>query len=189
MCSSDLQGFGDGTVAGTLPLYGFFAQDSWKVRRNLTLDFGLRYEVDQRKSPLPTDKNNLAPRFGFAWDPKGDGKTSIRGGYGFFYAPTYFQIDYVANALGIVNGRRQIAQVLTTIQTAGPAAANNIYTTLLRQGVIKVPTPGRGIQPSDLTQFGISVSQTGALPPFSVTFENSPNYVNPYSQQIGRAHV
>ena len=57
------------------------------------------------------------------------------------------------------------------------------YTTLLRQGVIKVPTPGRGIQPSDLTQFGISVSQTGALPPFSVTFENSPNYVNPYSQQ------
>jgi hypothetical protein len=177
------QGFGDPVVKANYPYYGLFVQDSWKVKRNLTLDLGLRYEVDTRKSPLRTDKNNIAPRFGFAWDPAGDGKTTIRGGYGIFYSPIYFQIDYVVNALGVVDGRRQIPQVLTTIQTQGPAAANNIFTTLRRQGVITVPRPSRRIEPSDLTQFGITVSQTGPIPPFSVIFEASPDYANPYSQQ------
>ena len=177
------QGFGDSLVKATYPFYGFFLQDSWKARRNLTFDIGLRYEIDTRKSPLATDKNNVAPRFGFSWDPFGDGRTSVRGGYGIFYAPIYFQIDYVVNALGVVNGKRQIPQVLTTIQTAGPAAANNVYSTLRRQGVIGLPRSARRIQPSDLAQFGISVSQTGPTPPFSVIFDSAPNYVNPYSQQ------
>ena len=99
---------------------GFFVQDEWKVRRNLTLTFGLRYEYSSPKydtqnrsfslaygqqSTMFTnapkgllfpgdagaprganfpDKNDWAPRFGFAWDPKGNAKTSIRGGFGVF---------------------------------------------------------------------------------------------------------
>ncbi len=177
------QGFGDPVVRNTYPFYGFFAQDSWKVRPGLTLDFGLRYELDIRKSPLPRDKNNFAPRFGFAWDPVGDGKTVFRGGYGIFYSPIYFQIDYVVNALGLVDGRRQIAQVLTTIQNPPPASANNIWTTLRRQGVIGLPSSSRSIEAADLRQFGINISQTGPIPPLSVLFENSPDYVNAYSQQ------
>ncbi len=100
--------------------YGF-AQDEWRVRKNLTLTLGLRYEYSTPKldtqgrsfniipgaqstrfpnAPLGIvfpgdpgaprgvnfpDKDNFAPRIGFAWDPRGDGKTSFRGGFGIFY--------------------------------------------------------------------------------------------------------
>jgi hypothetical protein len=183
LAQSYQQGFGDPTVLSTDPFYGLYIQDSWKVRPNLTLNIGLRYELDDRRDPIPTDTNNFAPRFAFAWDPFNDKKTAVRGGYGIFYSPIYYQIDYVVNALGIINGHRQIAQVLTTIQTAGPAAANNIFTTLRRQGVIGVPTPTRMITSADLAQFGITITHTGAIPPYTVLFENSAEYVNPYSQQ------
>ena len=67
---------------------GSFVQDDWRIRNNLTLNLGLRYDVEIIKDipdwPAPTDKNNIDPRVGFAWDPKGDQKWSIRGGFGRF---------------------------------------------------------------------------------------------------------
>ena len=84
--------------------FGFFAQDTWRATRKLTVNYGVRYDVEI--SPLfapatainaaaekqfgvvegiPRDYNNVAPRIGLAWDPKGDGKTVVRAGYGLFY--------------------------------------------------------------------------------------------------------
>ena len=67
---------------------GSFFQDDWRVRSNLTLNLGLRYDVEIIRNipdyPAPTDKNNLDPRVGFAWDPKGDQKWAVRGGFGRF---------------------------------------------------------------------------------------------------------
>jgi hypothetical protein len=64
---------------------GPFVQDDWRVRPNLTLSFGLRYEVQT----LVSDYRDFAPRFGFAWAPhtdkNGHAKTVIRGGSGIFY--------------------------------------------------------------------------------------------------------
>ena len=177
------QGSGNPTVASTQPYSAFYVQDSWRVRPNLTLDLGVRYEIDVRKAPVPTDKNNFAPRAAFAWTLPGHSNTVVRGAYGIFYSPTYYQIDWVVNALNEVNGERPIAQAFTSILTPGPAAANNIFTTLRNQGAIGIPVPTGAIGPAQVAPFGITFPHSGPLPPFSVLFGINPNFVNPYSQQ------
>jgi hypothetical protein len=95
--------------------YDWYAQDTWKIRRNLTLTLGLRYQLDGvpfeenanfsnlLESPTSAppltmsivgpgagnqlynnDYSNIEPRVGFSWDPRGNGKTAIRGAYGIF---------------------------------------------------------------------------------------------------------
>jgi len=60
---------------------GFFAQDEWRVRPNLTLSYGVRYENET----IIKDRNNFAPRVALAYDPFRSGKTVIRLGAGIFY--------------------------------------------------------------------------------------------------------
>ena len=69
-------------------VFSGFAQDEWRVAHNLTLNYGVRYDVevvhDIPDWPAPVDKNNVDPRVGFNWDPRGDGRWSVRGGAGRF---------------------------------------------------------------------------------------------------------
>ena len=95
--------------------YDWYLQDTWKLRRNLTLTLGVRYQLDgvpyeehanfsnllTDPSAFPVvmsivgpgtgkqlyngDYSNLEPRVGFSWDPKGDGKMAVRAAFGIFH--------------------------------------------------------------------------------------------------------
>jgi hypothetical protein len=99
-----------------IPL-GVFWQDSWRIKSNLTLNYGLRYDVEiapKFKAPtglaqtgynilglqkgIQTDKNNFQPRVGIAWDPKGDSKTVIRASYGLFYDHPLLGLYFLGDA-------------------------------------------------------------------------------------------
>jgi hypothetical protein len=70
-----------------------FVQDSYRLRRDLTIDLGLRYD----RQTLTDAKHDFAPRAGFGWHPGGSSRTSIRGGYGMYY--TQIQSNLVASYL------------------------------------------------------------------------------------------
>ncbi|HEV2304588.1 MAG TPA: TonB-dependent receptor [Candidatus Acidoferrales bacterium] len=93
---------GNGASKLLEPAFGLFAEDSYKLRPNLTLELGLRYDDNmtiseaenrfvvfdpvtdslvQTGDPYNANDKNFQPRVGFAWDPRGDGKTAVRGGY------------------------------------------------------------------------------------------------------------
>jgi hypothetical protein len=184
------QGFGSPIYNYPRPFAGMYWQDSWQVRPNFTLNYGLRYELDAQYGQLHTDKDNFAPRVSFAWDPFGDHKTAIRGGFGIFYSQVYGQIADVVHTLGNVNGTRQIANILIPLtgDPLNPAVTSAyIFGRLFAQGKIQCTTPAPGnaacITPADLAPLGVTVSNTGPLPPLTVIFTGQPNYQNPYSEQ------
>ncbi|MBN1222644.1 MAG: TonB-dependent receptor, partial [Candidatus Aminicenantes bacterium] len=82
--------------------HGLFIQDSWRVSSRLTFNFGLRYSL-YTISGLDIAKwdiRNLNPRFGFTYDPIGDGKTVIRGGIGSYTQNPMLNAGLIAGLLG-----------------------------------------------------------------------------------------
>ncbi len=184
------QGFGPPAYILNRPFTALYFQDSFHLSSGLTLNGGLRYEIDSQSEIMNTYKGDVAPRVSFAWDPVNDGKTVIRGAYGIFYGQIYAQIPAVVKTLGSINGNRQIANTLVNILgIPGSPEVNSaaIYQTLAAEGKIACGTPPAGqpacITSADLEQFGLTVSHSGPLPPGTVLFSASPNYRPPQAQQ------
>jgi hypothetical protein len=76
------QSYGKANYAVSDVLWALFMQDDYRVRRDFTLNLGLRYE---RQTFTDSDRN-FAPRLGFAYDWRGEGKTVLGGGFGIYYS-------------------------------------------------------------------------------------------------------
>ena len=131
---------------------GFFWQDSWKATSKITLNYGLRYDVEiapKFKPPqglalpaynllglqkgIQTDKNNIQPRLGIAIDPKGDGKTVIRASYGMFYDHPLLGLYFLGDASdGSSSGQLAFAG---TGGCSGAGQAGNLNAIPIFQGI------------------------------------------------------
>ncbi len=118
------QTFGDTRVSQANPNVGIYAQDEWKVGSNVTLNGGLRYDL-QFLETIHTDTNNVSPRIGLAWAPHGSDRTVVRGSAGLYYDRV--PLRALANALlsagntTDVANLRQISLTLSPGQAGAPA--------------------------------------------------------------------
>ncbi len=121
------QTFGPVDVSQKNPNIGVYAQDEWKVKPGLTLNLGLRYDL-QFLETINTDTNNVSPRAGFAWSPSAEGRTVIRGGAGLFFDRV--PLRALANALlsagntTDINKLRQVNISLSPTQAGAPTFPN-----------------------------------------------------------------
>jgi outer membrane receptor protein involved in Fe transport len=145
--------------------FAAFVQDEWKLRKDLTLSLGARYDVQSFAQPsvrnpdpqlaaagidtsvLKTDRNNLAPRLGLAWAP--NPRTVLRAGYGLFYGRTPSIMVGTAHSNNGIN-----VQTITLTGTAVPR-----YPAIL------------------------SSIPTGVAPPRPTIFVFEPDYQNPQVHQ------
>ncbi|MGH9971504.1 MAG: carboxypeptidase regulatory-like domain-containing protein [Pyrinomonadaceae bacterium] len=134
--------------------YNLFFQDDWRASPRLTLNLGMRYEY--QKNPNPTkinpvlpqtrqkvdDRNNFGPRVGFAYDVNGDGKTSLRGGWGLYYGRVINSTVYnalVNTGVGADIGQRQVG--ILASNAAAPAYPNLLTTASLVAPAVQFFSP------------------------------------------------
>ncbi len=174
------QGFGLPGFYSSGQKFSVFGQDTWKIRPNVTLNYGLRYFIQNEADPVPTDKNNFQPRIGISWDVFNNAKTVIRAGAGIFTGQIDNQITNVVNTLASGTEPFNINIVVSAITLPGTYSSAFIYQTLLAQGVLG----NRQIVASDLTQFGLN---TAPGRPLEARIRIGENFQNPQTYQVSGA--
>jgi len=179
-----IQGFGNPVSRIRNKPMAFFAQDSWKATKRLTLNYGVRYDYEQTQQvptvgltdPLsgitlsaanllaaqdamgiqqgfPRDKNNFAPRFGFAWDVMGNQKTVIRGAIGMFYDHPLLAIAFNSD---IADAAQQQQGILTP--QGGPSPTALLNATQVFQGTVCTAASANPLCPPGLATPGAAAT-------------------------------
>jgi hypothetical protein len=184
---------GNGLLTLSSPQYAGYAQDSWRVRPNLTINFGLRYEAQIMPQPdtsntavtnavlnatlplgnvdprvIKSQKNQWGPRGGFAWDPWGNGKGVIRGYAGIYYAAT----PVLTLAAPLNNFRTPFGDVTLTLPTTNIASLNTVYKQFLSIGINLNDFPLGSLPILSITQLNqilANISAAGGTAPSVLT--------------------
>jgi hypothetical protein len=114
------QNFGDTVVSQTNPNVGIYAQDEWKATSSLTINAGLRYDL-QYLETIHTDHDNVAPRLGFAWSPRESRRMVVRGSAGLFFDRV--PLRALANALLSAGNTTDLANLRQLSVSLSPAQA------------------------------------------------------------------
>jgi hypothetical protein len=175
-------------------LFGFYLQDDFQVRSNLTLNLGLRYEfttvpteahgkISNFRNPLtataPTlgdpwfqgSYKDFGPRLGFSWDPWSKGKTAIRGGFGMYFD------HLVAQPLNRAMSR--IPPYSVTAQLKGAAFPRVDSSLLTAPPLTDVVSYGVQFEMKDPTKIGYSLSIQQEIAPqtaITVAYVGSHSY-------------
>ncbi len=126
-------------VHQTNPNAGFYAQDEYKVSRSLTLNVGLRYDLEFLRT-IATETGNVSPRAGFAWSPLASRRTVVRGSYGLFY--DRIPLRPLANALlsadntTVVSNLQQLSISLSPTQAGAPVFPGILGSLTIPAGVL-----------------------------------------------------
>lgn len=194
-CYNNLQqGFGPSIFEIQTLDYGVFAQDDWKLTPRLTLNLGVRYDYESFPGPIaavanaalpqtanrPSDKNNVSPRLGFAFDPYGLGKTVVRGGFGFYYGriPNNYILQTYTST-----GAASAYTLATVIPTSTAPTLPNISSTAIA-GTASAQFFAPNYQNPYAEQFDLAVQQNlGFANVLSLSYVGAlgrelPNYIN-----------
>ena len=118
------QAFGAPGQFQSNPNLGLFLQDEWRPRQDLTVNLGLRYDLQWLPDPVQPDANNLSPRIGLAYAP-GDRKTVIRASAGLHF--DRIPLRAVSNALQRDGSKYQVA-VTSFGESTAPVFPNVLST-------------------------------------------------------------
>jgi hypothetical protein len=165
------QTFGDPVARQTNPNLGLYAQDEWRAGSNVTLNAGIRYDL-QFLETINTDTNNISPRAGFVWTPTGSQNFLIRGGAGAFFDRV--PLRAVANALLSAGNttdpaqlhQPQVAGILPT-QAGAPVFPEILPDRLPPTSLVSFTTMDQGLQHAYSKQANIEAERmlggTGTL--------------------------
>ena len=169
------QTFGATVVSQTNPNVGVYAQDEWKANARLTVNAGLRYDL-QFLETINTDRNNVSPRVGFAWSPLDSRRTVVRGSAGLFFDRV--PLRALANALLSAGNTSDLANLrqtnvsLSPTQAGAPVFPNILSGAVATATLFNLTTMDRQLQNAYSRQASVEAEQqVGARSTVSVGYQ------------------
>ena len=158
------QTFGDPVVSQANPNIGVYVQDEWSARPGLTLNLGLRYDL-QFLQAVTTDTNNLSPRAGFAWSPSAHRDWLVRGNAGLFFDRV--PLRAVANAILSAGNTTDVSNLhqpsvsnIVPTQSGAPTFPGILPARVLTTTLVDFTTMDRSLQNAYSTQASVEVERS-----------------------------